>query len=123
MDANTGLLFGYPSAAIAALACGLTGATGNTGSITGTDGRIDLPSPFHQARRLLVHRRGGTSTIEAGFPGWGYHFEAAEVNRCLRAGLLESPLVPATATLEVLGILDAVRDRLGVVYPEPARSG
>lgn len=122
VDANTGLLFGYPSAAIAVLACSLVGATGNTGSITGTDGRIDLPSPFHRPGHLLVHRRGRTSTIETDFPGWGYHFEAAEVNRCLRAGLLESPLVPATATLEVLGILDSVRDRLGVVYPEPVRS-
>ena len=48
--------------------------------------------------------------------GWGYQFEAAEVQRCLLAGELESPLVPHAATLEVMGLLDEVREQLGVRY-------
>lgn len=117
VDANTGLLLGYGSGAIATLSCGLVGASGNTGSITGSHGRIDLPAPFHRPKHLVVHQHARTATVEADFTGWGYHFEAAEVNRCLRAGLLESPLVPHAATLEVMEILDAVRGQLGVAYP------
>ena len=49
--------------------------------------------------------------------GHGYQYEAAEVQRCLRAGLTESPLVPHADTLEVMGMLDAVRAQIGVRYP------
>ena len=117
VDANTGLLFGYPSGALAALTCGLMGSTGGTAAVTGTDGRIDLPGPFHRPRHLVLRQRESVRTVAADFAGWGYHFEAAEVNRCLREGLLESPLVPLATTLEVLGVLDTVRAQLGVVYP------
>jgi predicted dehydrogenase len=136
VDANTGLLLGYGSrtgpgrgavpdapsrtglSAIAALTCGLSGDTGTHGSITGTTGRIELSAPFFRPKHLVLHRDGEATTVEAGFSGWGFHFEAAEVNRCVQAGLLESPLVPHATTLEVLGILDAVRAQLGVAYPE-----
>lgn len=119
VDAHTGLLLGHPSGAIAALTCGITGATRNAASITGSDGRIDLPGPFHCPKRFTLHRRGADpEEIHAPFEGWGYHLEAAEVGRCLRAGLVESPLVPHAATLEVLAVLDAARAQLGVSYPD-----
>jgi hypothetical protein len=37
--------------------------------------------------------------------------------RCLREGLLESPLVSWRDTLEVMEILDAARAQTGVRYP------
>jgi hypothetical protein len=46
----------------------------------------------------------------------GYHHEAIEVQRCLDAGLLESPLVPHAATIEVMGLLDTIRGQIGVGY-------
>ena len=46
----------------------------------------------------------------------GYQFEAAEVQRCLREGLIESPLIPHAVTLEVMALLDAIRAQIGVDY-------
>ena len=40
------------------------------------------------------------------WPGGGYTFEIGEVNRCLRAGEFESPLVPWRDTLAVARTLD-----------------
>lgn len=118
VDANTGLLLGYPGGAIAALTCGMVGTTRNAASITGSQGRIDLPSPFHRPKRFTLHRQGAEpEEFETPFDGWGYHFEAAEVARCLAAGLPESPLVPHAATLAVLAVLDSARSQLGVTYP------
>jgi hypothetical protein len=37
--------------------------------------------------------------------------------RCLREGLTESPIIPLSATLDVMGILDEARAQAGVVYP------
>jgi len=44
--------------------------------------------------------------------GYGYGYEAAEVVRCIREGLLESPLMPATDTLLVMETLDRIRQQL-----------
>ena len=41
--------------------------------------------------------------------GNGYHYEAAEAMRCLRAGLLESPLMPQRDSVEILAALDDIR--------------
>lgn len=35
----------------------------------------------------------------------------------IRAGLIESPLVPHAATLDVLRIMDECRRQMGLVYP------
>mgnify|MGYP000353757389 CR=1 FL=1 len=49
--------------------------------------------------------------------GRGYAHEIAEVDRCVRAGLRESPLVPHDQTLAIMRQLDDVRRQLGVTYP------
>jgi predicted dehydrogenase len=117
VDENTGIVFGYDSGAVAALTCGLVGATPITAAITGTRGRIDLAEPFFRPGSVALHRAGApTEIIPWPVEGTGYQYEAAEVQRCLRAGEIESPLVPHAATLEVMGLLDTIRAKIGVTY-------
>ncbi|BCL14245.1 Gfo/Idh/MocA family protein [Micromonospora sagamiensis] len=118
VDENTGIVLGYDSGAVATLSCGLLGASAVTASITGTTGRIELPSLFFRPDSLTLHRSGREpETIHAELVGNGYQYEAIEVQRCLAEGLSESPLVPHATTLEVMGLLDDVRAQIGVVYP------
>ena len=117
VDENTGIIFGYASGAVATLMCGMVGATPRTATITGTAGHLHVPHPFHHPEQFTIHRNGADAeVVTAKLSGWGYHYEAAEVQRCLREGLLESPLVPHAATLEVMGLLDTVREQIGVRY-------
>ncbi|MDI6103905.1 Gfo/Idh/MocA family oxidoreductase [Actinoplanes sp. NEAU-A12] len=117
VDENTGVLLGYEAGAVAALTCSINGESRNAASITGTAGRIDLPSGFFVPRSFVLNRPGrAPETFEFPFSGSGYQFEAAEVQRALLAGELESPLVPHTTTLEVMALLDALREQVGVVY-------
>nr|MDT0660267.1 Gfo/Idh/MocA family oxidoreductase [Micromonospora sp. DSM 115978] len=117
VDENTGVLLGYDSGAVAALTCGIIGATGVTASVAGTTGRIELPAPFFRPPYLTLHRGGAEPEVIRGeVVGGGYQYEAAEVQRCLAAGLTESPLVPHAVTLEVMGLLDAIREQIGVSY-------
>jgi predicted dehydrogenase len=44
--------------------------------------------------------------IRAPYLGNGYGYEAAEVARCLSAGLTESPLMPLSASVEILSLAD-----------------
>jgi predicted dehydrogenase len=116
VDQNTGVLLGYQSGAVAALTCGLVGGTGNAATITGTTGRVQLPKGFFEARTFTLHRGAEAEVFDMDFPGRGYQFEAEEVQRCLAAGLLESPLVPQATTLEMMGLLDRIRAQIGVRY-------
>ena len=49
--------------------------------------------------------------------GNGYNYEAAEVARCLRAGKLESDIMPLDETLAIMQTLDQLRAQWGLVYP------
>ncbi len=118
VDENTGIVLGYDGGAVASLTCGMVGATPIAATITGTAGRIELPTPFFRPDRLTLFRAAAEPEImPAELRGSGYQYEAAEVQRCLAVGLLESPLVPHAVTLELMSLLDTVRGQLGVTYP------
>jgi predicted dehydrogenase len=57
-------------------------------------------------RPVLERIRGKTRSLVHYGPGQGYQFEAAEVMRCLRAGRVESPIVPLDDTLAILETTD-----------------
>ncbi|MDG4768248.1 Gfo/Idh/MocA family oxidoreductase [Solwaraspora sp. WMMD406] len=118
VDENTGVLLGYDSGAVAALTCGLVGATRVAATVTGTTGRIELPDPFFCPNEFTIRRGDGEpEAVRVVEPaGNGYQYEAAEVHRCLAAGLRESPLVPHAVTLEVMELLDTIRNQIGVDY-------
>jgi predicted dehydrogenase len=117
IDENTGIVLGYDSGAVAALTCGIIGATPVAAAISGTRGRIELAAPAFVPPGFTLHRDGAEpEVVRTPMPGNGYQYEAAEVQRCLRAGELESPLVPHAITLEIMGLLDDIRARLGVSY-------
>lgn len=77
--------------------------------------RVLLPG----AVRAAPGRQGAAEfvTDPADGPRDTFRHEAAEVMRCLRAGAVESPLVPLDGSLAVMRTLDAVRERTGVRYP------
>lgn len=117
VDENTGMVFGYDSGAVASLSCGITGETPLGGTVTGTTGRIELAGPFWCPGQATIYRAGAEPTIlPSGMVGNGYQYEAAEVQRCLAAGLTESPLVPHAVTLDVMDLLDTIRAQIGVSY-------
>jgi hypothetical protein len=47
----------------------------------------------------------------------GFEYEIEEAQRCIRAGKLESSLMPLKDTIDNLRILDEIRRQVGVSYP------
>ncbi|MEU0739212.1 Gfo/Idh/MocA family oxidoreductase [Streptomyces sp. NPDC006134] len=121
VDLQTGALLSWESGALASVHCSLVGGTATSASVTGSLGRIDLPSGFFDPDRFVLHRDGREpeefAADPADGPRAGYRHEAREVMRALRAGETESPLVPLDGTLAVMRTLDTIRDRVGVRYP------
>jgi predicted dehydrogenase len=121
VDDNTGIIFGYDGGAVATLHCGIVGDSPTAATIVGETGRIELPSPFYRPDRFTLYRGEQAELVHVPFRGNGMGYEAEEVMRCMAEGRLESPLVPWSATLDVMRSLDAVRAQIGVDYENNGR--
>ena len=73
--------------------------------VYGSFGRIMINDFFILPKEMLVyrghHRDVAPEVLVTQWPGAGYTFQAQEVMRCLRAGELESPMVPWRDSLAV----------------------
>lgn len=112
VDANTGILLGYASGAVALLHCGLLGDSPQTATVVGTTGRVDVASPAWRPSAMTLHRKGAEpEIITAELPGHGYTYQAEEVARCLAAGRTESAVMPLDETVAIVRALDQVAAR------------
>lgn len=100
------------AAATATVACSLETDLPTRLEVFGREGRLVFDS-FIRPEELLVFRghdpRTEPERLITQIPGAGYTFEAQEVMRCLRAGAVESPLVPWESTLGAMRTLDRWR--------------
>jgi predicted dehydrogenase len=109
VDGQTSMLFGFASGAQAVLTCTSSARTPTRAAIVGTEARIEIDSFFYAPSTFTLIRRDGSATrFEPPHEGNGLHYEADEVARCLRAGLLESPLMPLDETLAIIETMDTV---------------
>ena len=124
VDLQTGALLSWESGALASVHCSIIGGTATSASVTGSQGRIDIPYGFFFPDRFVLHRDGRDpeefAADAADGPRNSLKHEAREVMRALRAGEQESPMVPLDGTLAVMRTLDTIRDRVGVRYPAEA---
>lgn len=120
VDRTTSAILQYEGGAHAVLTTSLAAASSCPAAIYGTKARLELDGVFYMPTSFRVVSRDGelleTYTPPAG--GRGMEHEAAEVGRCLRAGLTESPLMPLDETLAVLATLDEIRRQIGLDYSQ-----
>ena len=78
----------------------MTGETTQRAVITGATGRMEIDRYFWKSEGCtVVYADGRTERFKSHPRGHGMVYEAEEVMRCLRAGLVESPVIPHAATL------------------------
>ena len=121
VDAQSSMVFEYPNGAHAAISTSLDARGANRAAITGTEGHIVLSRPWARVSPVeLILNDGRTYTTTLPHQGIGLRHQAAEVGRRMRAGELESPVIPLDETLAVMRTLDLVRERIGLKYPGEA---
>ncbi|MEE2710975.1 MAG: Gfo/Idh/MocA family oxidoreductase [Gemmatimonadota bacterium] len=118
VDEQGAMVLGYDSGQIAVLYCAVRTDTPMEATIMGTEGSIRIESPFWKATSATLSVDGKDPVQMAlPFEGNGYNYEAAEVGRCLRAGLLENYSMPLEETLGIMRTLDSIRAHWGLRYP------
>jgi len=118
VDDLDGIVLGHPSGAVAVLATAVRANTPHQAVVVGSEGRILVPPAFWKPERLVLSRNGRPDEeIHLPSESTGFQHEAREAARCLRQGLLESPVMPLDESLAIMGTLDALRAQWGVRYP------
>ncbi len=87
--------------------------------ILGERGRIRIEAPVFRPVALTIWDEAGNATTRH-YPvtGSGHAFQLCEVAAALRTGRLESPVMPLDETLSIMQTLDAVREQIGLRYPD-----
>ena len=128
-DRDVAMVGRYPGGVLATLTASITSWSSRAAAIATDRGRIDLDDFHHPTRAVFTPKapvaswteeQGAIEPVEiepeGELIGVGYGNEIAEVGRCLREGLRESPLVPHEQTLTLLRQMDEVRRQIGVTY-------
>jgi predicted dehydrogenase len=109
VDSQVSILLGHDDGAQAVLNCTSSAASPTRASIVGTDARIDVDGPFYaNVGFTFTPRQGAPRRFEATPGVHGLCYEAAEVARCIEAGLTESPGMPLGETVRIMETMDAV---------------
>lgn len=120
VDRDVAIVGRYAGGAVAALTATMTSASRVAGWFATDEGRVELDGSFHHPTAVRWLPTDGTpEQVEpvGELIGTGLGNEAAEVVRCVREGLRESPLVPHEQTLALMRQMDDLRAQVGVSYP------
>jgi len=118
-DASAAIHLAYDDGRAASLTCSLAGVSPGRALLMGTGGSIELVPPFYHPTRIVVRRNGEEpEEVELPATGRGYVHQAEEVQRCLAAGLTESPVLPLSDTLDVQWVLEECLGQLGITMAE-----
>lgn len=87
--------------------------------LAGTRGRIVFTERFHDAQRAFRYDAAEqlAETLDEPYACNGYEAEIQEAQACLRAGKLQSDVVPWAYTRAILRLIDRLKARFGVTYP------
>lgn len=117
VDEQAAVILGYEGGALALLSTAVCTSTPQEARIIGTEGKILLHPPFWKGTRATLQTSDKEENLELPLKGNGYNYEAAEVSRCLRAGELESRIIPLNETIAIMKIMDRIRAQWGLKYP------
>lgn len=119
VDQRVAATLRFPGGIASQFVCGLDGLAENALHVFGERGTISITGGFWHASQAQLQRSDGAAPLQvlASHRCNGFEYEIEEAQRCIRAGLIESPAMPHADTLATLGWMDEIRAQLGVRYP------
>lgn len=113
------MLLIYDQGVSASLSCSMRVFKPREAFIVGSHGYIKIPEIFFCPDKVSLHLIGQEpENLHLPFEGNGYNHEVNEVHQCLRAGQLESSIMPLEETIKIMQIMDQIRAEWGLIYPE-----
>ena len=116
-DIETSMLFDYKKSQ-AVLYCGFTSTSKMIAKIIGSKGEIHIHSRWHEAEEFTILKNDAEETFKILKTGKGYAHEIEECHKCLSANKIESDLWSHQNSLDLITILDTIRNQVGLKYPQ-----
>jgi predicted dehydrogenase len=118
VDAQTSAVLDHASGAQAVVTTTLRAKTPCRATIVGTEGRLEIdPTWYSPTTFTVIPRDGHPWRYDVPHEGKGLRHEVAEVARCLRDGLTQSPVMPLAETVSIMETMDEIRRQIGLTYP------
>jgi dihydrodiol dehydrogenase / D-xylose 1-dehydrogenase (NADP) len=118
VDERTAVILRYPEGQLLTLNFAINSKSNHEAWIFGSKGRIKM-SAFWQCQEIALYADGADGEqeiIKIPHRINGYEGEIEEVDRCLRAGKIESEVFPWSESLTVMQIMDEARQQIGLRY-------
>ena len=118
VDEQAAVILGYEEGQLAILHTATRTKTPQEAILMGTDGQIRIEAPWWRPASMTLSRPWRPDKVmKIAYEGNGYNYQAAEVMNCLRAGKLESDIMPLDETLSIMHTMDKIRAQWGMTYP------
>jgi predicted dehydrogenase len=119
-DAQVATMFRYPGGQIATTYSASVSRGPNVAVVLGSNGRVEIDSVWYTATGLRVYD-SASELIEEYRPsveGRGMQFQADESERLVAEGRTASDILPPHETVAIMATLDAIREQIGLRYPD-----
>jgi predicted dehydrogenase len=115
-DVQTSMILQYENAQ-AILHASFVSTSNIKATINGTKGRINLNTLWHEAQSYTLTVDNHEEEHLLPTKGKGFTYEIEECHRCIKENRIESELWSHQNSLELIKIVDEVRNQIGLVYP------
>ncbi|SEB52022.1 Predicted dehydrogenase [Tenacibaculum sp. MAR_2009_124] len=116
VDSSCSILFNYSEGVIANLDSTIESDTATEAFIYGSKGAIRIHQRFHHANKLTISINGNQEVLDIPYHGNGYLYEIEEANNCLLSGNTESSKHSLKNSLDLISVIDKVKDQIGLSY-------
>jgi len=117
-DESCSILCKYPVGQMANLACTLAADTPIEANIIFEKGRVKINRRWFMPSSLAItDSKDKTTELNFKYEGNGYHLEAREAMDCLSKNLTESRKLPLQFSLDLMELLDEIRNQCHIHYP------
>jgi predicted dehydrogenase len=116
VEMQTSMILDYADAQ-AILYSGLNSKSEMKAEISGTKGTIYINPRWHEAQGFELELNEEITKFELPTAGRGYYYEILEVQDCINNNELESRSWSHDDSRNLIGILDTIRAKAGIVFP------
>ncbi|WP_194928794.1 Gfo/Idh/MocA family protein [Pseudactinotalea sp. HY158] len=122
VDVETAVQMTHPDGAHSTFGTGMAARGSNRAILIGTAGRFEVAGRFYDSGRMRLIDTSDrvVEDFDAQFDHHGKLFEIEEVERCLVAGLTESPRMTMAESADIHAAMDEIRSQIGLRYPGDA---
>jgi len=118
IDESVGAIFEYSGGRQALFHSSIRSSGPVKAFILGDAGRVEMEKSFYGHSSFTVFDLADNVLFqyEGNIEGRGMQYQAMEVERCITAGLNESPIMSLDETVQIMQVMDQIRSLTGIEY-------